>query len=406
MGKFSRRVGLGVAVIAAALASVPAAAPAAVLGQTFVAPGLCSSGFDAVQVGSAGPSYTVPSSGRITSWSTGPAGVTGTTMRVEMWRPVGALGATGTFSLVGISSGQTLAANSVNTFNLSQPISVRAGDRLGFRVGGTVGSGCATFTNNPADNTYTVINGGPPGVGGSEQMVQTPRWQMNVSAVFQSGGAPVQIGRPPAAGPSSDPEAWVGSPFDGYWASSDGCPNPFPSYQCSEPQYHSVDYFASDQTPRTQSWATDLGGPNVTPGTPVYLYVAPQLSGTAITTKVDRVGPACSAPNSAGSVVVIGVYSGTIKIGTIAYAHVTPLVAQGATIDRWGTEIATVGGGYARSKCWSGTHLHFEMGNTRNYSCFNGGLSFGSPWGQAIYRTNFVGFLGGARTSGSRQACP
>jgi alpha-tubulin suppressor-like RCC1 family protein len=162
----------------------------------------------------------------------------------------------------------------------------------------------------------------------------------------------------------------------------------------------------------------DIGGPasgaNAVPaGTPLYLYIAPQLSSTPVTTKVDKVGAACavkSGNHPAGQVVVIGVYSGTTKIGTVAYAHVVPdasLPSPGQPINRWGSLIGTVGGGYAiPNGCWTGVHLHIEMGNMHNYSCFNGGFHAGKPWGDAIYRTNFVGFLGGQRTTSSRQPCP
>ncbi len=228
-----------------------------------------------------------------------------------------------------------------------------------------------------------------------------------VGLLMVAGLAVVQVDRARPVGASVDPEVWIGSPFDGQWASSDGCPAPFPSYACSEPAYHSVDYYPFDGTPRAQSWATDIGGSPVVAGTPVYLYAAPQVTGVAITTKVDEVGAACAPGHgSAGQVVVIGIYTGATKIGTVAYAHVVAAVTQGQTIDRWGTQIGTVGGGYTTSTCWKGLHLHLEMGSTNNYSCYNGGLHFGSPWGDPIYKTNFVGFIGGNRTSTSRQQCP
>ena len=205
----------------------------------------------------------------------------------------------------------------------------------------------------------------------------------------------------------TDAEFWIGAPFDGRWASSDDCPAPYPSQACSEPGSHRVRYSSLDGTPEARSWAVDLGGRAVVAGTGVYLYVEPYANGVTVTTRVDEVAAAC-APGTgrAGRVVVIGVYHGSRKVGTVVYAHVKATVTQGQTIDRWGTKIGTVAGDFAPSPCWSHPHLHMEMGNTNNYSCFNGHLQFGSPWGDTIHRTNFIGWIGGRRATRSRQACP
>jgi hypothetical protein len=209
----------------------------------------------------------------------------------------------------------------------------------------------------------------------------------------------------PAAGAAVDPEVWIGSPYKGYWASSDGCSRAsYPTALCSAPKYHHVAYARYDGTPELQSWAADLA--NIKSGTPVVLYAAPQKSSTPVTAKVQNVGSACPAgPSYGGYVVVVAIYSGSTKIGTVLYAHIQPTVKQGATINRWGTKLGTVGT-YKRNSCWTGVHIHVEMGNMHNYSCYNKGWKLGSPYGSPMQPTNFIGFIGGRRTSGPRMPCP
>lgn len=204
-----------------------------------------------------------------------------------------------------------------------------------------------------------------------------------------------------------DAEFSIGAPVDGRWASTDGCPAPFPSHTCSQPRSHSVDYSALDGTPAARSWAVDLGGPSVAAGAGVYLYLKPYGNGVSVTTRVELVSPACApGTGKAGRVVVIGIYHGSRKVGTVAYAHVKATVTEGQTIAPWGTQIGTVGGDYLPSSCWDHLHLHIEMGNTNNYPCFDGGLHSASPWGDTVRRADFIGWVGGRRASGPRQACP
>ena len=213
-----------------------------------------------------------------------------------------------------------------------------------------------------------------------------------------------------AASPASartDAEFWIGAPVDGRWASSIGCPAPFPSPACADPRFHSVDYASLDGTPERRSWAVDLGGSALVAGTGVYLYVTPYASGVALTTRVDQLGPAC-APGTgrAGRVVVVGIYHGSRKVGTVAYAHVKPAVTQGQLVDPRGTKIGTVADIGAPISCSDHPRLHVEMGNTNNYSCFARDLHTGRPWGDAVRRGEFIGWVGGRRATGSRQPCP
>lgn len=202
-----------------------------------------------------------------------------------------------------------------------------------------------------------------------------------------------------------DPEIWLGSPYNGNWTSSVGCPAPYPSDVCSEPQYHHVEYAGRAGLSSGQAWATDVG--NVPVGTAVHLYAAPQVSSTSVTARVQTVTPACASGvvSQGGYVVVVVFYSGSTKVGYAAFAHVNPSVATGQTISRWGTTLGTVGS-YSRNSCWTGVHTHIELGNVHNYSCFNKGWAPGNPWGSHMNATNFIGFIGGDRTSGPRQHCP
>jgi hypothetical protein len=208
-----------------------------------------------------------------------------------------------------------------------------------------------------------------------------------------------------AASATVDPEVWVGAPYNGNWTSSQYCPAPYPSDLCSEPQYHHVEYAGLAGLSTGRAWATDIG--NVPAGTAVKLYAAPQVSTMTITAKVQAVTYACADHVLAhgGYVVVIGIYNGATKIGYVAYAHVNPAVSSGEVINRWGTTIGTVGS-YSRNGCWTGVHTHIELGNVHNYACFNKGWNPGIPWGSHMNATNFIGFIGGDRTSGPRQACP
>ena len=90
-------------------------------------------------------------------------------------------------------------------------------------------------------------------------------------------------------------------------------------------------------------------------------------------------------------------------IGSATYAHVEPTVSEGAWINRWETQIGTVGGGYrTASGCWGGPHVHFQMYSEHNYACYN------KDWhpSQWMGVHEFVGFVGGSYASGPRQACP
>jgi len=81
-----------------------------------------------VSAGSGVPSYVVPSGiNEITSWSA-EGGLVNSLLALEIWRPTTTAGS---YVLVGVSPPEVIIANTLNTFTLSSPIPVQAGDVLG-----------------------------------------------------------------------------------------------------------------------------------------------------------------------------------------------------------------------------------------------------------------------------------
>ncbi|GAA3181202.1 hypothetical protein GCM10010531_39290 [Blastococcus jejuensis] len=191
-----------------------------------------------------------------------------------------------------------------------------------------------------------------------------------------------QCGGSPPASSGTAPLVWLGSPVDGRWSTYEGAAT-----------HHRL----GNASP-TNDWAVDL---EVGAGAPVYLYAAPQVSGVVITARVDQVGPSCYG-GGGGRFVTVGLYAGSTRIGSATYAHINPTVSLGQTLNRWGSRVGTVGSYAYQPGCWEGAHVHFEMYSNRNYACFNKGFRLG----QAVYRTNFLGFTGGNVASGVQRPCP
>lgn len=204
---------------------------------------------------------------------------------------------------------------------------------------------------------------------------------------------------------AATPSAWVGSGVDATFPNADGCAGArYPSAACSLPSVHHTFYWG-------MPYVGDLGldQQNIAKDAAVNLYVAPQ-NGENISTYVEKVTYACAARSGesasarlarGGRTVVVGVYNGSTRLGWVTYAHINSRVSQGTWIGRWGTTIGTVGT-YTSNSCWTGRHLHLELTNQKGYACVNKGWK---P-GQAMKRTNFVGFIGGSYASGPRQTCP
>lgn len=214
-------------------------------------------------------------------------------------------------------------------------------------------------------------------------MRRTSRFRTKILALGAAVAVIVGLGSvaSPASATTPDPEVWAGSPVDGRWVSPGSS--------------HHWLANASDQG----DWATDIA---TGAGAAVVVYVAPQNGGYNVTTRVDQIGAACRAGNGA-SFVTVGIYVNGARIGSITYAHLNPSVSVGQWINRWGSVVGTVAGGLPyNSACWTGPHVHTQMYNVHNYSCFNRGYGIGS----AVHPTNFIGFAGGWRVGGPRQACP
>lgn len=193
---------------------------------------------------------------------------------------------------------------------------------------------------------------------------------------------------------------WVGSPVVGNWPGNDGCGGArYPSASCSLPFAHHTYYWGNKYR---GDWGYDQRG--VSAGEDVYLYAAPRDSrlGRSIKAKVERVVNSCRS-GYGGKTVMIGLYKGGTRSGTVAYAHVDPTSAMraGAYISRWGTKIGDAGN-YRRSSCWDGAHVHIELLSDTNYACYNKG------WrpGQRMYKTNFIGYVGGSFARAPRRPCP
>jgi hypothetical protein len=126
------------------------------LGENFTPTGSCSAGpFTVMQIASAAPSYTVASSGVITSWrTTSASGVVLRALKVAR----AAVG--GQYTFVGGSDVAAVTAGSPFSQNVRIP--VKLGDVIGMYIGDTTncassgtaaGDGLALFDGNPAPGT-------------------------------------------------------------------------------------------------------------------------------------------------------------------------------------------------------------------------------------------------------------
>jgi hypothetical protein len=181
-------IGTALAVGILVLTSIQASA-ATVIGTASATPGVGCRYLDTVQLSSAGISFAVPApGGQITQWSTlaltnvGPAGLL-------VWRPTAT---PGTFTLVAATTPVPLVAGP-NTFNLTTPIPVNAGDLLGLRSEGP--TDCAA--NASAGNLMGFHVGPTPGTGLPEAFItdQLPL-TLNVTATV----GPVPTTTPPPTG--------------------------------------------------------------------------------------------------------------------------------------------------------------------------------------------------------------
>jgi hypothetical protein len=174
------RIGAIAASLAAAAALLlPTTALAATteIGSTLGGAFVCTNHIDYVQISTSGLSgtYTVLSSGMITSWTiqvgtdTGPAAL-------EVWRPT----PPSLYTLVGISPTLTLKPSALNDILLTESISVQPGDLIGLKLEGDLA--CAQQTGNPLDTIGSTYFGPPAALNVSEPLSIDYGYQLNVAA--------------------------------------------------------------------------------------------------------------------------------------------------------------------------------------------------------------------------------
>ena len=153
-------------------------------------------GFDSVQVTSSSDSYAIPTGGTfITSWSvlagpdTGPVGL-------EVWQPA----APPSYTLIASDLGETITADSLNTFTLDKPIAVTAGDLIGLRVDGPFM--CESLILNqdgsPSTGDTAGFAFGTTALGGTAVMSIFTGFQLNIAATVDVASPP-----PPPPTPTS-----------------------------------------------------------------------------------------------------------------------------------------------------------------------------------------------------------
>jgi PASTA domain/IPT/TIG domain len=184
MRSVSRLPVIAIAIVAAFLTFSSAATALVTVGQ--VAPGASPTAtcnftqpYDELQVVSgAAPSYTVPVSGVLTSWSTNAAANGGQALGLKVFRQI----APGVFLIVGHNGPNLLAPSVLNTFPVNIP--VLAGDILGLAAqpGSTA---CQFATSNPADViTYKAGSAPDGGVIAPEAESIETELRLNVSATL------------------------------------------------------------------------------------------------------------------------------------------------------------------------------------------------------------------------------
>jgi hypothetical protein len=203
----------------------------------------------------------------------------------------------------------------------------------------------------------------------------------------------------PARADAAPPAIWVGSPVNGTWGvAGDGSTTPAGGH-------HKL-----VKASPANDWAVDLSRTGTGTGAPVRLYVAPSNSAynNRVTTRISQIidNNACRL-GGGGDLVTVTIRFDGVVVGQVTYAHLdrTASLGVGQTVSRWGTQLGTVsalsGTATGGSNCWTGPHVHTELRATTNYACWNRGYRTG----QALSRSNFIGFVTGP-VAGTARPCP
>ena len=150
----------------------------ATVGQTFSPTTLFSGGYVVVQTAVAsGQSFTVPSSGTLTSWSV-QSGASVSPMALVVVAPTGV----DQYEIVGESATETPTPNTLNTFSTS--IAAEAGDLIGFWYSSSFLA--VNHSGDPSDNVDYVSVGSEPGVGNTSAYTEYPGYVLDISATLSS----------------------------------------------------------------------------------------------------------------------------------------------------------------------------------------------------------------------------
>jgi hypothetical protein len=191
------------------------------------------------------------------------------------------------------------------------------------------------------------------------------------------------------------PAIWVGSPVDATWGLPDDA-----STTPAGPHH-----LLANADP-SNDWAVDLT--NVGSDRAVYIYAAPNDTSLndRISATVTQITASCRNGGGGQMITVEFYLDGSLPVGSATYAHLDldPSMYVGRPVSRWGTYLGQAGNSFASDpNCWTGPHVHLELRSDRHYACWNRGYS--DP-GHPLYRTNFVGFVGGDYAGDRHQPCP
>lgn len=120
---------------------------------------------------------------------------------------------------------------------------------------------------------------------------------------------------------------------------------------------------------------------------------------------VAGIGRACASGNFAdgGDRITLNVMLDGMKVGTVAYAHLTnfPITSGSVPVGARIGDLVTAAHGVRSSSCWTGPHVHVEPRNDKKYGCFFPGLL-----NRRVDGSIPLGLVGGEWATAVNQRCP
>lgn len=120
---------------------------------------------------------------------------------------------------------------------------------------------------------------------------------------------------------------------------------------------------------------------------------------------VASIGRACRSGSFAdgGDRITLNVLLNGVKVGTVAYAHLTnfPITSGSVPVGARIGDLVTAAHGVRSSTCWTGPHVHVEPRNDQKYACFLPGML-----NRRVDGSVPLGVVGGEWASGVNQRCP